>query len=158
MQKKTGQVTKQMALPKIQRYCAYQERCHKEVRQKLLEMGVTGEDLEEIIVDLVQDNFLNEERFARTFAGGKFRIKQWGRLKIRRQLEQRDISEYCIKKAMEEIEDDAYQKTLKSVMEKKWNALHDTNLFVKRGKLAKYAIQRGYEPSLVWDNIKVHFS
>lgn len=154
MDKKKGQVTKGMVRPKIQRYCAYQERCHSEVRQRLLDYGVRGDDLEELIYELIQDNFLNEERFARTYAGGKFRIKQWGRQKIRQALEQKQVSPYCVDKAMAEIEEADYQRTLEIVLDKKWQQLKDPDQFVKRGKLAKYVISRGYEPELVWKTIR----
>ena len=157
MHNKKGQVTKGMALPKLQRYCAYQERCHSEVRQKLLDLGMRGDDLEEVIYELIQDNFLNEERFARTFAGGKFRVKQWGRNKIRQALEQKQVSDYCVQKAMEEIEDEDYQQTLEMVLDKKWQQLRDKDVFIKRGKLAKYTIGRGYEPELVWKTIRQHY-
>ena len=95
-------VSKEEALAKMQRYCAYQERCHEEVRSKLLNMGVYSDWREEIIVQLIEENFLNEERFARSFARGKFRIKQWGRNRIRQELKKRKISDYCVRKAMEE--------------------------------------------------------
>ena len=98
-------VSKEEALAKIQRYCAYQVRCHQEVRTRLLDMGVYADWLEEIIVQLIEENFLNEERFARSFARGKFRIKQWGRNRIRQELKKRNISAYCIRMAMEEIEE-----------------------------------------------------
>ena len=94
-------VSKEEALAKIQRYCAYQDRCHQEVRTRLLDMGVYADWLEEIIVQLIEENFLNEERFARSFARGKFRIKQWGRNRIRQELKKRNISAYCIRMAME---------------------------------------------------------
>lgn len=156
MQKKNGQVTKAMALPKMQRYCAYQERCHSEVRQKLLTLGMRGDDLEEVIYELIQDNFLNEERFARTYAGGKFRIKQWGKTKIRQALEQKHVSAYSIERAMEEIEEADYVATLQAVMEKKWAHIRDNDLFIKKGKVAKYLISRGFEAERVWALLHAH--
>ena len=100
------------ALKKLQRYCAYQDRCHKEVRSKLLDLGVYGDELEAIIAELVTENFLNEERFARSYARGKFRMRQWGKKRIVRELKVRDISEYCIRKALLEIEEDVYYENL----------------------------------------------
>ena len=143
------------ALAKMHRYCAYQERCHQEVRSKLLELGIFGDDLENIITALIEDNFLNEERFARTFARGKFRIKQWGRNRIRQELQMRQISDYCMRKAMEEIEEGEYLETLRSVLKKRAVALNNgLTDFERKNKVAQYAIQRGYEADLVWDLIK----
>ncbi len=99
-------VTPQQALPKIKQFCAYQERCHSEVKDKLYGYGLSKNDVEELLSKLVEDNFLNEERFAIAFAGGKFRIKQWGRIKIRYELRQKQVSDYCVKKALASIDDD----------------------------------------------------
>ena len=138
----------------MQRYCAYQDRCHQEVRKKLMEMGVYPDWREEVIVELIQENFLNEERFARSFARGKFRMKQWGKLRILRELKQRDISEYCIRKAMDEIEEEDYLKTLQLLIEKKANQLKETDSYKKRNKIVQYLLQRGYESALAWDYTK----
>lgn len=135
---------------KLKRYCAYQERCHQEVRSKLLELGVFGHTLEEVIATLIEENFLNEERFARSFARGKFRIKQWGRVRIRRELALRNISDYCLRKAMEEIEEAEYRKVLVGLFEKYEAAISWENAFDRKQKLARHAIQRGFEPELVW--------
>jgi regulatory protein len=93
-----GEVTKTMAIGRMQRYCAYQERCHSEVRSKLLEIGMRGTELEEVIAMLIQEGFLNEERFARLYARSKFRQVQWGRVKIELALKQKQVSDYCIRK------------------------------------------------------------
>ena len=111
-------ISKDDALSKLQRYCAYQDRCHQEVRSKLLDLGIYGDDLEEIISDLISENFLNEERYARSYARGKFRIKRWGRMRIQQELKQRKISAYCLRKAMEEIEEEEYEQTLRTILEK----------------------------------------
>ena len=147
-------VSKEEALKKMQRYCAYQDRCHQEVRKKLLAMGIYPDWREEVIVELIQENFLNEERFARSFARGKFRIKQWGRLRILRELKQRDISAYCIKKAMEEIEEEDYLQTLQLLIKKKANQLRESDSYKKRNKIVQYLLQRGYESALAWDYTK----
>lgn len=144
-------VSKADALVKLQRYCAYQERCHQEVRSKLLDLGIYGDDLEEIIAALIQENFLNEERFARSFARGKFRVKKFGRDRIRGELKLRKISDYCIRKAMTEIEEADYLRTLHEVIEKKSNSLMEEDEFARKGKVAKYAIGRGFESKLVWE-------
>jgi regulatory protein len=140
------------ALLKMQQYCAYQERCQDEVRSKLIECGVYGDALESIIADLISENFLNEERFAKAFAGGKFRIKHWGKIKIIQELKSKKISEYCIRKAFEsEINDSDYKATLLEVLNKKSNLLSENEKFKKNQKLALYAMGRGFEPELVWD-------
>ncbi len=146
-------VSKEDALKKLQAYCAYQDRCHQEVRKKLLDLGIYGDDLEEIVADLIVDKFLDEERFARAFARGKFRHKKWGRLKIRQQLKQKQISAYCLKKGMEEIEEEDYQETLDSLLLKKRNLLKADSVFEEKGKLAAYLINKGYESPLVWETI-----
>lgn len=150
----TNWTSKEDALKKLQRYCAYQDRCHQEVRKKLINLGIYGEDLEDVITDLITDNFLNEERFARSYARGKFRMKQWGRTRITRELKQREVSEYCIRKAMEEIEEEAYLKTLHGVLEKRLPKIKETKAYQVRKKLADYAIRRGFETSLVWEKVK----
>jgi len=142
--------TKEEALRQLQRYCAYQDRCHQEVRQKLRDMGVYPDWQDEIILELLEDNFLNEERFARSFARGKFRIKGWGRRRIQRELKQRDISEYCIRKAMEEIPAEAYEATLRQLVEKKLSGLKEPNPWKRKQKAANFALQRGFEPQLAW--------
>lgn len=117
-------------------------------------MGIYGDDLEEIIAELIQDNFLNEERFARSYARGKFNIKKWGRIRIRRELKMRKISDYCLRKAMEEIEETAYIDTLQQLIEKKWAALRDKDKFIKKGKVAKYLAGKGYESGLIWELLR----
>ena len=139
------------ALAKLQAYCAYQERSHQEVRSKLLDLGIYGDDLEEIMSDLIQENFLNEERYARSFARGKFRIKKWGRTRILQELKQRKISDYCLRKAMTEIEEDVYARTLREVLEKKAGLLKEKDVYKRKNKLAQYGISRGFESNLVWE-------
>jgi len=138
---------------KLERYCAYQDRSHLEVEQKLRDLGIYGEDLDQIMIQLITDNFLNEERFAISFAGGKYRIKKWGRIRIKKELQKRKISAYCIRKAMLELED-GYEETLLYILRKKNRELHETDIFKRKGKLAKFAIRRGFEPKLVWEFLK----
>ena len=157
-QKRKGYITREEALKKLQRYCAYQDRCHKEVRSKLLDLGVYGHDLEEVIVALIEDNFLNEERFAKSFVRGKFRMKQWGRSRIVQELKLRKVSAYCIRKGLEEIEEDVYVETLDKILTKKADQLKEEDPFKKRAKLASYAIRRGFESKLVWERIKINWS
>jgi regulatory protein len=147
--------TLEEAKRKIYRYCAYQERSHKEVKSKLYSYGVFSHQIEEIIVELIADGFLSEERFARTFARGKFRMKKWGKLKIVRELETRDVSRNCIKLALEEIKPEEYTRSLRHLLEKKLSSLDIANPFVKRDKAARFAITKGFEPDLVWSELRV---
>jgi regulatory protein len=142
--------SKDRVLQKIKHYCSYQERCHSEVRAKLYSFGLWKKDVEEIISQLIEENYLNEERFAFQFAGGKFRIRQWGRIKIKYELKQKQVSEYCIKKALEDIDDETYLETLKKIALNKWKSLNkEKNIFIKKRKLQDYLLQKGYETSLV---------
>ncbi|MBT1704191.1 regulatory protein RecX [Chryseosolibacter indicus] len=150
-------LTPLQAREKILRYCVYQERCHSEVRDKLYSFGLFKTDVEELITYLITEGFLNEERFAKAFAGGKFRMKKWGRLKIVHELEQKHISKNCIKSALKEIDERDYTQTLEKLVKDKSNSLDEPNLFVRRDKLSKYVIQKGYEPDLVWSLIKELF-
>ena len=149
-------MTPRQALPKLMKYCAYQERTHQEAREKLHELGVYGDDAEVVIVQLIEDNFLNEERYAKAFAGGKFRIMRWGRQKILYELKQKGISEYCIKKGMAEIEDEDYIRSLRYLLEKKHTQLasQERNKLTLNQKIATYLISKGYESELVWQELK----
>ena len=147
-------ISKADALIRLQKYCAYQDRCHSEVRSKLLDIGCYGDDLEEVMCDLIAENFLNEERFARSYAGGKFRQKKWGRIKIKQELKFKRISAYCMKKAMEEVPDADYEDTMRSLLRKKARTVRAKNQFEKNGKLAAYLMQKGYESYLIWEILK----
>lgn len=143
-------ISKEDALKKMMRYCAYQDRCHQEVRQKLMRLQVLPDWREEIIVELIQENFLNEERYACSFARGKFRIKKWGRRRILKELKQRRISEYCIRKAMQEIDEEEYLQTIEYLTQKKAALTKETDLFKKKSKVANYLVGRGFETNLIW--------
>lgn len=145
------QLSKEQALQKARHYCGYQERSHSEVKEKLYSYGLRKTDVEEILSSLIEDNYLNEERFAAQFAGGKFRMKQWGRVKIKYELKQKRVSEYCIKKAMKEIDEDDYQKTLEKLASTKWDSIkgEGVNHFVKMSKTTDYLLQKGFESDLV---------
>lgn len=141
------------ALKKAANFCAYQERTHHEVKEKLMEVGVYGDDSEEIIVWLIENNYLNEERFAKVFAGSKFRQKHWGRLKIRQELKLRKLSEYCIKAGMAEINDEDYMDTLLKIIDKKAHSLKGENPMLLKQKLVRYALSKGFENDLVWQTV-----
>jgi len=139
----------EQALQKARHYCAYQERCHSEVKEKLYSLGLRKNEVEEGISRLIEENYLNEERFAIQFAGGRFRMKQWGRVRIRYALKQKQVGEYCIRKALAAIDEQAYRKTLEKLAVAKWESLRDEqNTFTRRRKLQDYLTQRGYEPEL----------
>ena len=139
---------------KIRHYCAYQERSHHEVRSRLFNYGLYSSEVDELISDLISQGFLNEERYAKAFAGGKFRIKKWGRVRIVNDLENNGISKNCIKIALTEIDESEYHKTLEGILRKKAESLPDGDKFMKRDKIARYAIQKGFEPELVWKQLK----
>ncbi len=136
-------------------FCVYQERTQDEVRQKLQEWHTYGEPAEEIISELIQENFLNEERFSKVYAGSKFRVKKWGRRKILLELKKRGLTDYCIKKGMSEIDEEEYFLVLQALLHKKLHSLRtESNPFVKNQKAAKYAMQKGYESNLIWEILK----
>ena len=152
--KQKKKLTPNQALIKAQLSCAYQERCQQEMRDKLYEWGLHNTEVENILVDLITNNYLNEERFAKAYAGGKFRIKKWGRIKIKIELKRRKISDYCIKKAMQEIDDKEYLKTLKTLIAKKSKDIKGGKVQVRNYKIAKYVASRGFEQELIWDVLK----
>lgn len=145
--------TVQEATLKLMQYCAYRDRSQKEVEEKLKEMRMIPMACEEIIIKLMQEDFLNEERFARSFVRGKFRIKKWGRNKIKQELKLREISAPLIKLAFSEINEIEYQKTLEELAEKKLRLLKEPNSFKKKKKLSDHLIQKGYEPALVFEYV-----
>tara|TARA_Y100000739_G_C20537008_1_gene431745 strand:- start:232 stop:678 length:447 start_codon:yes stop_codon:yes gene_type:complete len=148
-------MTQKEATEKIKKYCAYQDRCQSEVRKKLHIYGLLIEEIDHIICDLIEQNFINEERFAKHFVRGKFHQKNWGKIKIKQRLKQKKISDYCIKKGFQEINNEEYLEKLDLIISKKSKELSNYNDFIKKQKIAKYAISKGYENHLVWDSLKV---
>lgn len=143
-----------LALEKLRSWCAYQERYHQEVRDKLYDYGLWPEAVESIIASLIQENFLNEERFAMAFARGKFRIKKWGRVKIKIELKRRKISDYSIRKALRQLDDEDYMGTLRQVIAGKDKLLREPHPLKRRYKLVSYALSRGFERDLVMDALQ----
>ena len=141
------------ATRKMESYCAYQERCHKEVEIRLKEMNLIDLAKEVIILHLLEHDFLNEERFSKTFARGKFRIKKWGKQRIMRELRMKSISDYNIKSALKEIDDVEYYKTFDELAKKRLLELNETDIYKKRKKLADYLLYRGWETALVYKKI-----
>jgi regulatory protein len=145
---KKVRIGKEQAIQRIRHYCAYQERAQQEVRDKLYELGMTMDEVEEIMSDLIAENFLNEERFATQFAGGHFRIKGWGKVKIQHALQQKRVSSFNIKIGLKAIDEDAYLQTLQALATKKWNSLKGERGLSRMAKTQAFLHQRGFEPIL----------
>ena len=139
---------------KLESYCAYQERCHKEVVNKLKELNMIPEAIDVIVVHLIEHKFLDETRYAQSFTRGKFRIKKWGKQRIERELKQKQISAYNIKKGLAEINDEDYYTTFDELAFKKNELIRETNRYKKRKKLADYLLYRGWESHLVYAKTK----
>ena len=147
----------EQALQKARHYCGYQERCHSEVQEKLYSFGLRKPQVEAALATLIEEGYLNEERFAIQYAGGHFRLKQWGKVRIRYQLKQKHVSDYCIKKALAEIDEEEYSRTLARLTEQKWEKLTGaaddgnevTDFAVRRRQLQEYLLQRGFEADRV---------
>lgn len=155
---KKTKLTSEQALIKIQKYCAYQERSHKEVSDKLYGFGLWKDQVESIILTLIEDNFLNEERFAEAFVSGKFRFKKWGKIKIKLKLKEKQVSDYCINKALNQIEDEEYNQTIEYLIEKKWNDYQTKHSgFKLKAKLINYLLQKGFEYDKIRPQIEEKF-
>ncbi len=135
---------------KLERYCVYQDRCHKEVERKLAEYDLIEEVKAEVLIHLMEHNFLDEERFAKSFARGKFRIKKWGKPRITRELKFRNISAYNIKSALKEIDETDYISVLYELAEKKNNSISEPNVFKRKKKLINFLQYRGFEMDLIY--------
>ena len=141
------------AKKKLEHYCAYQERCHKEVLQKLKGMNMIPEAIDVVIGHLLEHDFLNEERFAKNYILGKFKIKKWGKRRLTLALKQKDITKYNINLALNLIGDDEYIYTFNALAEKKLESIRETNVLKKKKKLTDYLLYRGWEPHLVYDKV-----
>jgi regulatory protein len=142
-------LTKEQALPQVKQFCVYRERCHSEVKEKLYSLGLYKNDVEQLMAQLIEENYLNEERFAKQYAGGKFRMNHWGRVKIKYALRQKQVSDYSIKKGLKEISEADYKKTLQKLAEQKLKTLKNENVFSKKKKLQDFLLQKGYEGEIV---------
>ncbi|OUD36017.1 regulatory protein RecX [Flavobacterium sp. FPG59] len=142
------------AIKKIEHYCAYQERCHDEVVQKLRTMKMDTDEIDTIIVKLIQDNFLNESRFACSFARGKHRIKFWGKNRIVNELKFRNIGQYNINLALKEISNEEYLDTFEKIATRNWDSIKETNLQKKRKKFCDYLLRKGFESNLIYEKVK----
>ncbi|MEO8533286.1 MAG: regulatory protein RecX [Flavobacterium sp.] len=146
--------TPKQALLKLEHFCAYQERCHAEVMTKLYSLKMTSDEIDSIVVQLIESNFLNETRFACSFARGKHRIKFWGKIRIKNELKARQISSTNITLALKEISPEEYMTTFEQLSERSWNAITEKNMLKKRKKFCDYMLRRGYESNLVYDKMK----
>src|SRR5690606_21074707 len=133
---------------KIAAYCAYQERCQKEVRDKLYGYGLSSTDVESLLTAMILEGFLNEERYARAFTRGKFRLKKWGRLRIKKELKYK-VNETCVNIGLKEIDDQEYWETLVYLAEKKWNKIKEQDPYKIKIKLYQFLTYKGYENDLV---------
>jgi len=138
---------------KLQHYCSYQDRCHKEVIEKLKTYKIKSSDLNQIVSNLINENFLNESRFSKSFVRGKFNIKNWGKLKIQNELKKRNISSYNISLGMKEINEIDYNKKLDLIFNKKLSSLDRINTISKKKKIISYLTYRGWESNLIYDKI-----
>lgn len=139
---------------KLERYCVYQDRCHKEIEKKLYEYTVASEVREHVILHLLEHDFLNEERFAKSFSRGKFNIKKWGKQRIINELKQREISEYTIKTALKEIDEKEYINTIYSITEKRNAHINEPDFYKRRKKLTDFLVRKGYEFDLIYKVVK----
>ncbi|KAF2335533.1 regulatory protein RecX [Flavobacterium daemonense] len=146
--------TPKEALQKLEHFCAYQERCHDEVVSKLYSLKMTADEIDSIVVQLIEGNFLNETRFACSFAGGKHRMKSWGKIRITNELKLRNISSTNINLALKEISAEEYEITFNELSEKCWNSIQEKNLLKKRKKFCDYLLRRGYESNFVYEKAK----
>jgi regulatory protein len=142
-------LTPAQAWEKIKPYCAYQERCHAEVKSKLFDFGLTTPEVDQHLSRLIEEDYLNEERFATHYAGGHFRLKKWGKVKIAHALKQRQVSAYCIKKALQQLPYDDYEATLAKLAETKWQQIRQGTMVARQAKTRSYLLQKGYESALV---------
>ena len=152
MQKKKSYTVDELQ-KKMEYYCVYQDRCHQEVERKMNEHQLIPEAKEKILLYLMQHNFLNEERFSKSFARGKFRIKNWGKQRITRALKSKNISAYNIKTALKEIEEEEYLQTIYSITENRNNSIAEKNIYKRKKKLQDFLLRKGYEYDLIFKTV-----
>ena len=142
------------AIQKAEYFCSYQERCHEEVISKLIAMKMDSDEIDQIMVHLITENFLNEERFACSFARGKHRIKHWGKIRISNELKFKKIAQTLINKALQEISPDEYLVTFHTLANRHWDAIRETNAIKKRKKFCDFLLRKGFESTLVYEKSK----
>lgn len=142
------------AIQKIEHFCAYQERCHQEVTAKLRSMNVTWDEIDSIMVHLIAENFLNEERFACSFARGKHRIKHWGKIRITNELKSRSINQTLINIALKEISQEEYYSNFDALANRHWESIRESNSLKKRKKFCDFMLRKGFESNLVYEKVR----
>ena len=150
----TKQISKEQAYQKIKHFCAYQERTHKQVKEKLYSFGLRKTNVESLLSQLIEENILNEERFANAFVRGKFKMNKWGRVKIKYQLQQKQVSVYNIKNALQQIDDAEYFSLLQKLAFAQWQKLKNEQHIIRNAKTQQYLLQKGFEPMLISTAIK----
>ena len=150
---KSGLFTINDIMKKMENYCVYQERCHQEIENKLKEFNLIPQAKEAVLLHLLENNYLNEERFSKAFARGKFTVKKWGKQRIIRELRSKNISDYNIKSALTEIDEDDYRNTFDELAEKRLKEIKERNIYKKRKKLADYLLYRGWESDMVYSKV-----
>lgn len=146
-------LTIKIAIQKLEHFCAYQERCHSEVVSKLYSLKMSSDEIDFIVVQLIENNFLNESRFACSFARGKHRIKSWGKIRIVNELKAKHISSTNITLALKEISAEEYETTFEELSERCWSGIHEKNVLKKRKKFCDYMLRKGYESNLVYEKV-----
>ena len=142
-----------IALDRLKKYCAIQDRCQQDITKKMQHWGLMQDSQDHILEILIQEGYVNELRYAKSFCRGKFKIKKWGRIKIIYELQKKDISEICIKQGLEEIDETTYHNELEKIYKKRKNNIIEANSFIRKKKIAKFLIDKGYESNLVWDKL-----
>jgi regulatory protein len=153
-QRKQEEPDEATAFPRLARFCAYQERSHHEVKEKLSKLGVYGDAADELLSRLITEGFVNEERFAKAFAGGKFRMKKWGRIRIEHALQSHRISSRCIDIGLREIDEEDYRNVLQKLISAKSSSVSIDDPYQKWDAVSRYVIAKGFEPDIVWEIIK----
>tara|TARA_B100001250_G_scaffold411592_1_gene440621 strand:+ start:498 stop:971 length:474 start_codon:yes stop_codon:yes gene_type:complete len=143
-----------IAIDRLRNYCATQDRCQWDVMEKMRQWGLLETSQNHILEMLIQEKYVDEERYARSFCRGKFKIKKWGRKKLRNELKKKNISEACITRGLEEIKDSEYRQELNKQYHKKKNAIKEKNHFLKTKKIVMYLMNKGYESNLIWENLR----
>jgi regulatory protein len=154
MEERREKLTPAQAKEKLKGYCAYSERCHSEVKEKLYNYGLNTREVDEIVSFLIEEGYIEEERYAKQFAGGHFRLKHWGRVKIIHALRSKGISDYCIKKGLLEIDEDDYAALLQKLADQKWAGTRGQVPASRWAKTRQFLLQRGFESSLVLETLK----
>lgn len=155
-EKKTIKLDRKTALAKAEHYCAYQERAQQEIRDKLYEWGLWSDDVEGIISELIETNFLNEERFTQAYVSGKFRIKQWGKVKIKQGLKLKRIPDKMIQRALNGIDADDYLTAILTAAQKKAPLIQEKDAFKRKHKLVSYLMAKGFETDLIIEVLKAN--